>query len=122
MGTTYYDATSFEGNWTLNQATGNGRGQTLAWYVGDARAASLTDGHGNILNQVVLGAAFMNNEGGYGADPATSEEITVLHEALHAYKNDGDVDLATSLGLWQKGMTQNQASDLISTRLSQCFK
>jgi hypothetical protein len=106
----------------FNQATGDGSELSLSSYLGDSRAASLIDSTGKVLDAVVPGSDYFNNVGGFGSNNATSQAITLIHEALHANTNAGDVDLATKPGLWQKGMTANEASGLISARSADCFK
>jgi RHS repeat-associated protein len=72
--------------------------QTLGEYLGSARAATLPNSTGTgAANYVVLGTSFFTKVA-YGGSLAASQNITLVHEALHTGAGLGDLDLYNQLG------------------------
>jgi hypothetical protein len=67
--------------------------QTLSQYVGGSRAGTLPSSTGLPSNDVVLGAAYFTQVSGYATTLAASQNITLIHEALHVGTNQGDAQL-----------------------------
>jgi RHS repeat-associated protein len=106
-GITFY-STYFEGGLTVNSITGNGDNETLSAYLGDARATT-------IGNDVILGPEYFTQIG-YGATLAASQNITLIHEALHVGTglNDGQIFTTFNLSSWQAQWAANNNGQILS--------
>jgi len=119
--TTYYDAAiPPEGGFEVRDISGYANplnpSQTLAQYLGTARAATLPNAAGTGgANFVVVGTSFFTQIA-YGGSLLASQDITLVHEALHTGTGLGDSPLAQKLGLGK--MPQNAASTSISLWLA----
>jgi len=117
--TTYYRV-EFEGHYQVREISGYVNplhpNQNLKQYLGSARAATLPNAAGTgAANYVVIGSAFFTQTV-FGADLATSQNRTLIHEALHTGTGLNDVDLAIRLGLGK--LPQYAASVAISSWLA----
>jgi len=101
-------STYFEGNLTVNSITGNGNNSTLTQYLGDARATT-------IGNDVILGPQYFNQIA-WGSTLAASQNITLIHEALHVGTDQDDAGLFTAFNLssWQAEYAADNNGQVLS--------
>jgi len=104
--TNYFNAASpFEGSLFVRDIAGYPTNENLTQYLGDNVAAVLLGIAGTVTNSVVVGSAFFSTIQ-YGSSLAQSQDITLVHEALHTGTGQGDADLANTL---QLGFFSNSA-------------
>jgi RHS repeat-associated protein len=117
--TTEYYSTYFEGHYKVRDISGyvnpERPNQTLAQYLGSARAGTLPNALGGAANFVVLGVTFFT-ETTFGSSLAESQNRTLIHEALHTGTGLDDVELAEKLGFGR--LPQQAASYSISSWLA----
>ena len=117
--TEYYNTNSFEGTELVSSIAGGTINDTLIQYLGGARAGVLPGIYGWATNNVVVGSLFFNQIG-YGATILDSQNITLVHEALHTGTGLNDPQLALKLGLGSfdtSGAGISAASQSISSYL-----
>jgi hypothetical protein len=95
--TQYYNAASSEGAWFVSDITGYQTQDNLVMFLGNARARLLLNRWGQAMNSVVVGSSFLN-EAPFGT-VEYSQDITLIHEALHTGTGLDDLKLAERLGL-----------------------
>ena len=113
--TEYYDGSSSEGNFLVREISGwvepSDKDQNLRTYLGSGRAGTLPDVSGNASNDVVVGTRF-RTETIKGVSLEATQNLTLIHEALHTGTGNRDSALAYELGLGK--MDQPAASASIS--------
>jgi hypothetical protein len=117
--TEYYNAASLEGSWFVSNITGYQTPDNLAMFLGGARARLLVNRWGEAMNSVVVGSSFLN--GAPFGTVENSQNITLIHEALHTGTGYDDPALAKTLGLGSFKNDQigiSAASQSISTWLA----
>jgi RHS repeat-associated protein len=113
---TNYFNTFTEGNVELRDITGyvppppNMPNMNLSTYLGSAAAATIPDASGKASNNVVVGGIFFNAT-------AFQQNITLVHEALHAGTGEVDSELAKDFHLGDN-LPENAASAAITAWLA----
>jgi hypothetical protein len=119
---TYY-ATYLEGSLTVNSIVASFDTSTLNQAVGGNIAISLVNAFGQFANDVVLGSLYFTTVE-YGPNLATSQNVVLVHEALHNATGWGDTTLASNMGLGDFPNTPagiQAASQAISNFLAGCY-
>ena len=117
---TWYNATTYP-NMTIGSINGTSDQTTLAQFTSNGVIAQVVTMDGLPTNNVVLGGSYYSGMPGYSSDLYTSQEIILLHEALHVTTSQGDLSLAQTL----TGVPYTDpvlASGAISTTLAGCVK
>jgi hypothetical protein len=90
--------------------------QTIGDAIGSSRATVLFNASGGVSNTVVLGAAYFSATT-LGQTLAASQNVTLIHEALHTGTGLNDEALAGRLGFGE-GLPHIAASNSISIWLA----
>jgi hypothetical protein len=117
--TEYYDE-YFEGDLKISDIVVNLDTRTLSTALAGNVAISLVNSSSQPVNKVALSKTYFTTVG-FGPDLATSQNITLAHEALHNSVGLLDKNLAQKMGLGVFA-TDADASLAISHYLEGCYK
>jgi hypothetical protein len=97
--TQYYNAGATEGTQlTVRNVTDAPDNETLMQALGSNIAVTLPGVFGSVANDVVIGSSFLTGTQ-FGSTVAASQNIVLMHEALHTGTGLNDFQLASKLGL-----------------------
>lgn len=117
-GTIEYYSEYLDGSLKVSDVVPSFDSQQLTEALGGNVAVTLENAYGQITNKVVLSKIYFTQVN-LGSDLATSQNITLVHEALHVQTGYGDVSLAMQMGLGK--FEPAEASRQISYYLAGCF-
>jgi len=120
---TYY-STYFEGNLRESDIIAWMGNETLGTVLGSNRAVTLVDAFGKYPDVVVIGYQYFTQISA-GPDLATSQNITLVHEAIHNALSADDTRVASQMGLGNFPDTPggvDAASIAISAFLATCYQ